>query len=43
MKAMRVKSYLEALGVMVAHRAGISPDSLTSQVYPLLNTTPFFC
>lgn len=28
MKAIRVKSYLEALGVLVTHRAGISVDSL---------------
>ena len=28
MKAIRVKSYLEALGVLVTHRAGISADSL---------------
>ena len=27
-KAIRVNSYLEALGVLVAHRAGISPDAL---------------
>jgi hypothetical protein len=27
-KAIRVKSYLEALGVLVAHRAGISADAL---------------
>jgi Asp-tRNA(Asn)/Glu-tRNA(Gln) amidotransferase A subunit family amidase len=27
-KALRVNSYLEALGVLVAHRAGISPSAL---------------
>jgi hypothetical protein len=30
--AMRVQSYLEALGVLVAHKAGISPVSLTPSV-----------
>jgi hypothetical protein len=29
-KAIRVNSYLEALGVLVAHRAGISPEALRS-------------
>ena len=28
MKAIRVHSYLEALGVLIAHRAGINPDAL---------------
>jgi hypothetical protein len=27
-KAIRVKSYLEALGMIVADRAGINPESL---------------
>ena len=31
-KAIRVNSYLEALGVLVAHRAGISPDALRPSV-----------
>lgn len=30
-KTIRVKSYLEALGVIVAHRAGISPFSLQTE------------
>ncbi|MGK7943034.1 MAG: DUF3326 domain-containing protein, partial [Microcystaceae cyanobacterium] len=34
-EALRVKSYLEALGVMVAHRAGIAPSSLQAQVSSL--------
>lgn len=35
MKVIKVKSYLEALGVMVAHRAGIRYDALNPQVKPL--------
>ncbi len=35
-KATSVSSYLEALGVIVAHRAGISPDSLRLQSEKLL-------
>lgn len=31
-KAMRVNSYLEALGVLVAHKTGISPAALSSTV-----------
>ncbi|MDY6783735.1 MAG: DUF3326 domain-containing protein [Cyanobacteriota bacterium] len=31
-KAIRVNSYLEALGVLVAHRAGISPEALRPQL-----------
>ena len=34
-KAIRVNSYLEALGVLVAHRAGISPDVLRPSVSSL--------
>jgi hypothetical protein len=34
-KARRVKSYLEALGVIVAHRAGIRPDALNPRIKPL--------
>ncbi|MGK7932101.1 MAG: DUF3326 domain-containing protein [Microcystaceae cyanobacterium] len=34
-EAIRVKSYLEALGVMVAHRAGIAPSSLQAHVSSL--------
>ena len=39
MKTIRVKSYLEALGVLVAHRAGISINSLCPQLdsVPCLN------
>jgi hypothetical protein len=36
-KATRVKSYLEALGVIVAHRGGITPSSLYPQVNSLKN------
>ena len=38
-RAIRVQSYLEALGVLVAHRAGISIDSLGPQLdsVPCLN------
>ncbi len=35
MKAIRVHSYLEALGVLVAHRAGISADSLSPSLSSL--------
>jgi hypothetical protein len=28
MKVLQVNSYLEALGVLVAHKAGISPSAL---------------
>ncbi len=34
-KAIRVHSYLEALGVLVAHRAGISPDALSPSLSSL--------
>ncbi len=34
-KAIRVKSYLEAMGLIVVHRAGISYDALNPQVKPL--------
>ena len=34
-KALRVKSYLEALGVLVADRAGISPDALSPSISSL--------
>jgi len=34
-KAMRVKSYLEALGFLVAHRAGISIDALSPSLSSL--------
>lgn len=33
-KAVRVNSYLEALGVLVAHRAGISPKALRPELFP---------
>ena len=35
MKALRVNSYLEALGVLVAHRAGITVESLSPNLAPL--------
>ena len=34
-KAIQVNSYLEALGVLVAHRAGISPTALQPHVAPI--------
>jgi hypothetical protein len=34
-KAIRVHSYLEALGVLVAHRAGISADALSPSLSSL--------
>ena len=34
-KSIRVNSYLEALGVLVAHRAGISADALSSSLSSL--------
>ncbi len=34
-KALRVNSYLEAVGVLVAHRAGISPAALCPHLSPL--------
>jgi hypothetical protein len=34
-KAIQVNSYLEALGVLVAHRAGISPTALQPHIAPL--------
>jgi hypothetical protein len=37
MKVIRVHSYLEALGILVAHRAGISADSLSPSLSPLHN------
>ena len=33
--AIRVNSYLEAIGVLVAHRAGLNPNSLRSVASPL--------
>lgn len=41
-KALRVHSYLEALGVLVAHRAGISFSALSPHLAPLhcLSNTP---
>lgn len=34
-KAVRVNSYLEALGLLVAHRGGIAPESLRPTLSPL--------
>lgn len=34
-KALRVNSYLEALGILVAHRAGINPAALQATIPPL--------
>ncbi len=36
MNVVRVKSYLEALGTIVAHRAGISPTALKSTISSIL-------
>lgn len=36
--ALQVNSYLEALGVLVAHRAGISPDALQPQLDSIYRT-----
>lgn len=35
LKALEVNSYLEALGALVAHRAGISPTALNPDISPL--------
>ncbi|MEO0986389.1 MAG: DUF3326 domain-containing protein [Cyanobacteria bacterium J06639_14] len=35
-KAVRVRSYLEAIGVMAAHKAGISAHALASQIQSLM-------
>lgn len=37
-QAIEVNSYLEALGVLVAHRAGIDPDALRPSLPPLSQT-----
>ncbi|MDJ0775345.1 MAG: DUF3326 domain-containing protein [Mastigocoleus sp. MO_167.B18] len=34
-KSVRVKSYLEAVGFIAAHKAGINPSALGSNIYPL--------
>ncbi|GFE69251.1 DUF3326 domain-containing protein [Chroococcus sp. FPU101] len=34
-KAIKVNSYIEALGLLVAHRAGISFESLNPSIFPL--------
>jgi hypothetical protein len=39
-KAVSVRSYLEAIGALVAHRAGITMQSLTSQLLPIQSLTP---
>ena len=38
-EAIRVNSYLEALGILVADRAGISVDSLRPALSSLLSIT----
>ncbi|MGF1521978.1 MAG: DUF3326 domain-containing protein [Leptolyngbyaceae cyanobacterium] len=38
-KALRVRSYLEAIGVMAAHKAGISPRALAAQMPSLMPLT----
>ncbi|TAF53516.1 MAG: DUF3326 domain-containing protein [Oscillatoriales cyanobacterium] len=35
-RAIRVRSYLDAIGAIAAHRAGISPHALTATPYPSL-------
>ncbi len=42
-KTIQVNSYLEALGILVAHQAGINPSALSSTIkslLPLKNTPP---
>jgi hypothetical protein len=34
-KAIRVNSYIEALGLLVAHRSGIAPESFRPTLSPL--------
>ncbi len=34
-KSIQVRSYLEAVGVLVAHKAGINPSALNPTIYPL--------
>ncbi len=34
-QALQVNSYLEAVGVLVAHRAGIDPETLSSAIAPM--------
>jgi hypothetical protein len=34
-EALYVNSYLEAIGLLVAHRAGISPTALSSSIFPI--------
>ncbi|HIK03465.1 MAG TPA: DUF3326 domain-containing protein [Trichormus sp. M33_DOE_039] len=34
-KSIQVNSYLEAVGLLVAYKAGINPDSLIPKMYPL--------
>ncbi|MDY7008863.1 MAG: DUF3326 domain-containing protein [Cyanobacteriota bacterium] len=34
-KALEVNSYLEALGVLVGHRAGINPEALRPEILPI--------
>jgi hypothetical protein len=37
-KSIQVNSYLEAVGLLVAHKAGINPASLIPKIYPLVET-----
>jgi hypothetical protein len=39
-RALTVRSYLEAIGVLVAHRAGIHPTALTSNVAQIREFAP---
>lgn len=39
-RSLRVNSYLEALGALVAHRAGIHPNALSPTLSPLQPFTP---
>ncbi|MEL7246644.1 MAG: DUF3326 domain-containing protein, partial [Cyanobacteria bacterium J06573_2] len=34
-KTIPVKSYLEAIGVLAAHKAGVNPSALSSTIFPL--------
>ncbi len=38
--AVRVASYLEAIGLLAAHRAGVHPQALTTQVPPIKACSP---
>jgi hypothetical protein len=35
MKTISASSYLEAIGILVAHKAGINPSALSSTIFSL--------